>query len=119
MKSVRFVLGVVTFVLFFAVLMQYVFTEAAYAVSLDTIGGPMGLLVTFVAVLAGLIAMIGKHSATGAVVVGVLFLFGAVIGIESGHVEGILTMWGKLFLTLAVVFWASAWCQKRQELAEK
>lgn len=119
MKSVRFVLGVVTFVLFFAVLMQYVFVGPVGAGTLDHIGGPMGLFVTFLAVLAGLIAMIGKKSATSAVVVGIIFLAGAVLGMEGGSVEGILAVWGKLFLTLTAVFWASAWCQKRQELLEK
>ncbi len=116
MKFVRFVLGMVTFVLFFAVLMQCVLLDVS---SIQQIGGPMGVLVTFLAVLAGLIAIIGQRSATGAVVVGIFFFAGAVLGMEGGHVEGILAVWGKLFLTLAAVFWATAWCQKRQEVVEK
>lgn len=116
MKSIRFVLGVVTVVLFVAVQLQYVFADT---LTIQRIGGPMGMVVTGFAVLAGLIAIIGQKSATGAVVVGILFLAGAVFGMEGGHVEGILAVWGKLFLTLAAVFWASAWCQKRQEVLEK
>lgn len=117
MKSVRFVLGMVTVVLFFAVLIQCVVIGNTYA--MEQIGGPMGLLVTVLAVLAGIIAIIGQRSATGAVIVGIVFFAGAVLGMESGQVESILVVWGKVLLTLAAVFWATAWCQKRQEVLEK
>nr|DAP86049.1 MAG TPA: hypothetical protein [Caudoviricetes sp.] len=87
MKNARLIIGIVSFILFFIILFQSCVAGFVNSVNASSdAGGSVGLVVAFMVVIAGIIAIVCRKNATGSIVAGVVYGLSGLLGVANSDV---------------------------------
>ena len=118
MKNARLIIGIVSFILFFIILFQSCAAGFVNSVNASSdAGGSVGLVVAFMVVIAGIIAIVCRKNATGSIVAGVVYGLSGLLGVANSDVYKDLSIWGGLFIIFAIFYIFSGIKQKKSDIA--
>lgn len=118
MKTARLIFGIITVVLFIIILFQSCAAGAVNSLThSNDIGGTAGFIVAFLSLIAGIIAIATRSSASGVLTAGGFYVVSGLIGIKNAQVYTDLEIWGILFLAGGVFFVYSGIRQRMTERA--
>ena len=118
MKNARLIIGIVSFILFFIILFQSCAAGVVNSVTASSdAGGSAGLIVAFMVVIAGIIAIVCRKNATGSIVAGVVYGLSGLVGVATSDVYTDLSIWGGLFIIFAIFYIFSGIKQKKSDKA--
>lgn len=114
MKNARLIIGIVSFILFFIILFQSCAAGVVNSMAGSSdVGGSAGLIVAFMVVIAGIIAIVCRKNATGSIIAGVVYALSGIVGLSNSNVYKDLSIWGVLFIIFAIFYIISGIKQKK------
>jgi len=116
MKTAKLIIGIISVVLTFVVLLQS--CAASVGDALANEGGTSGGAGIFVAVLmliAGIVAIAARNSKGGGIVCLIFYTMAGIIGLTAHGIYKDLIVWGVICLIFAVIFLIATITYKKQE----
>lgn len=115
MKTAKLIIGIVSIVLTFLVLLQSCAAGLGDAMANQGgTSGVSGLFVGFFMLIAGIVAIAARKSKGGTMFCGIVYALAGLIGIFAHGIFQDLIIWGGLCLIFAVVFLISAGKMKKE-----
>lgn len=113
MKTAKLVIGIISIVLSIVVLFQSCAAGIGTAlIGTEDASDGAGLLVGFLMIAAGIVAIAARKSKGGAIAGAIIYGISDIIGVATTGIYKDLIIWGVINLTFAVVFIVSIFVQK-------
>lgn len=105
MKTTRLILGIITIVLFVIIAFQSCAAGVVNSINQSNdVGGGAGLIVAFLSLIAGIVAVATRSSVGGAYTSAGFYLVSGIIGMTNSDVYKNLSIWSSLFIIFGIVF---------------
>lgn len=120
MKTSKLIIGIVSIVLTFLILLQS--CAATMGDAIEGQGGTSGfsgLLVAILMLIAGIVAIAARNSRGGGIFCAVLYALAGAVGLTAGGIFADLKVWGGLCLIFAVLFLVFTLRTKKNNAVQK
>jgi hypothetical protein len=117
MRVTRIVIGVVSCVMFFLIMLQSCAVGIGNSLSnSNDAGGAAGVIVAFLVIVGGILSIIFRDNTKSAKTAGYFYAIAGVLGMTNSKVYSDLGIWGFLCICAAIFFFYSA---KKEEKLQK
>jgi uncharacterized membrane protein (UPF0136 family) len=115
-STAKLIIGIVTIVLFFLILLQSCAVGVGNALNeSEDMGGSAGLLLGIFSLIGGIVGILMRNKSQGSIVAGAFYVFAALIGTYNSDVYTDLAIYSMLYLAFGIVFIYSGWKQRQGE----
>lgn len=105
MKTAKLIIGIISIVLFFIIMLQSCATGFVNAVeSNNDSGGSAGLLVAILMLVAGIVGIVTRKSKGGGITAGVFYILAALLALPNSAVYKDLMVWGVASIGFGLLF---------------
>ena len=109
MKTAKLVIGIISILLFFIIMLQSCATGVVNAIeSNDDSSGSAGAMLAFSMLIAGVVGISTRKSKGGGITAGVFYVFASLIGFANLGTFSDLIFWSVLSLAFGIVFIAGS-----------
>ena len=116
MKTAKLIVGIVSIVLTFLVMVQSCAAVVGDAlIDEGGTGGGVGIIVAILMLIAGITAIAARNSRGGTLFCTILYVIGGVVGLTMNGIYGDLQIWGGLCLVFALIFLVSLVHRKQEK----
>lgn len=116
MKTIRMILGIVSIVLFLLISLQSCAVGLGNTLAENgEVSGTAGLILSFVYLVSGIVAVAARKSIGGSIFSICLYLVGALIGFANSGSYSDLTIWSWLAVIFSVILFVTVIVQKKKQ----